>query len=142
MTVAVATEKAPRPMQTSGPAPPSKKAPVTKKKAPATTTPRKKSTSKAGGTSKKASAASKKSKAAAAAQAKADQKFLDELPDNMLEKATLPITAQEYDNLELLMKQFCRVPLLAEFSRPVKLLHPEVRLPKKKGILLVRDVPY
>lgn len=32
----------------------------------------------------------------------------------------------EYENLEALMVQFCRVPLLAEFSRPVALLHPEV----------------
>ena len=35
----------------------------------------------------------------------------------------------EYENLEALMIQFCRVPLLAEFSRPVSLLHPEVRDP-------------
>jgi hypothetical protein len=39
-----------------------------------------------------------------------------------------PITDTEYKNLETLMKQFCRVPLLAEFSRPVALLHPEVRV--------------
>lgn len=38
-----------------------------------------------------------------------------------------PITAAEYENLKSLMIQFCRVPLLAEFSRPVSLLHPEVR---------------
>lgn len=37
-----------------------------------------------------------------------------------------PITEAEYENLEALMKQFCRVPLLAEFSRPISLLHPEV----------------
>jgi hypothetical protein len=37
-----------------------------------------------------------------------------------------PITDTEYKNLDTLMKQFCRVPLLAEFSRPVALLHPEV----------------
>jgi hypothetical protein len=37
------------------------------------------------------------------------------------------ITEDEYENLESLMIQFCRVPLLAEFSRPVTLLHPEVR---------------
>ena len=37
-----------------------------------------------------------------------------------------PITTAEYENLEALMVQFCRVPLLAEFSRPVALLHPEV----------------
>jgi hypothetical protein len=37
-----------------------------------------------------------------------------------------PITDVEYQNLQSLMVQFCRVPLLAEFSRPVALLHPEV----------------
>jgi hypothetical protein len=37
------------------------------------------------------------------------------------------ITNEEYENVEKLMMQFCRVPLLAEFSRPVSLLHPEVR---------------
>ena len=43
-----------------------------------------------------------------------------------LSEPTTAITDAEYDNLEALMKQFCRVPLLAEFSRPVSLLHPEV----------------
>jgi hypothetical protein len=38
------------------------------------------------------------------------------------------ITDKEYSNLEDLMVQFCRVPLLAEFSRPVSLLHPEVSI--------------
>jgi len=37
-----------------------------------------------------------------------------------------PITAAEYENLKSMMIQFCRVPLLAEFSRPVSLLHPEL----------------
>jgi hypothetical protein len=36
------------------------------------------------------------------------------------------LTDADYENLEALMVQFCRVPLLAEFSRPVALLHPEV----------------
>lgn len=36
------------------------------------------------------------------------------------------ITREEYENVEKLMMQFCRVPLLAEFSRPVSLLHPEL----------------
>ena len=39
-----------------------------------------------------------------------------------------PVTEEEYENVEKLMMQFCRVPLLAEFSRPVSLLHPEVSL--------------
>jgi hypothetical protein len=46
----------------------------------------------------------------------------------LLHEPTVPITNAEYENLELLMIQFCRVPLLAEFSRPVALLHPEVCL--------------
>jgi Bromodomain. len=36
------------------------------------------------------------------------------------------ITPEEYTNLQQLMEQFCKVPLLAEFSRPVSLLHPEL----------------
>jgi hypothetical protein len=43
-----------------------------------------------------------------------------------MEDPVKPITGVEYENLEALMVQFCRVPLLAEFSRPVALLHPEV----------------
>ena len=38
-----------------------------------------------------------------------------------------PITDTQYENVEALMNEFCRVPFLAEFSRPVSLLHPEVR---------------
>lgn len=37
-----------------------------------------------------------------------------------------PITEADYENVEALMENFCKVPLLAEFSRPVALLHPEV----------------
>jgi hypothetical protein len=44
----------------------------------------------------------------------------------LLNEDTPGITDEEYENLEALMIQFCRVPLLAEFSRPVTLLHPEV----------------
>lgn len=36
------------------------------------------------------------------------------------------ITDVEYENVVNLMEQFCKVPLLSEFSRPVSLLHPEV----------------
>ena len=38
------------------------------------------------------------------------------------------ISEAEYDNLTELMQQFCKVPLLAEFRRPVAILHPEVRM--------------
>jgi hypothetical protein len=46
----------------------------------------------------------------------------------IMEDPVEPITNEEFENLEQLMIQFCRVPLLAEFSRPVALLHPEVGL--------------
>jgi hypothetical protein len=40
---------------------------------------------------------------------------------------TVPgITDAQYENVEALMNVFCKVPLLAEFTRPVILLHPEV----------------
>jgi len=44
----------------------------------------------------------------------------------LLSETAPGISDEEYENLEALMIQFCRVPLLAEFSRPVTLLHPEV----------------
>ena len=47
-------------------------------------------------------------------------------PIPSLDDPVPPITSQDYDNLEALMNQFCRVPLLAEFSRPVSSLHPEL----------------
>ena len=46
-----------------------------------------------------------------------------------------PITDLEYEHLEAIMLQFCRVPLLAEFSRPVSLLHPEVRSSEYRTLL-------
>jgi len=36
------------------------------------------------------------------------------------------ITDAQYENVEALMSVFCKVPFLAEFSRPVALLHPEL----------------
>lgn len=47
-------------------------------------------------------------------------------PMPSLEDPVPPITDQDYANLEALMIQFCRVPLLAEFSRPLSMLHPEL----------------
>ena len=47
-------------------------------------------------------------------------------PIHSLEDPVPPISSQDYDNLQALMNQFCRVPLLAEFSRPVSSLHPEL----------------
>jgi hypothetical protein len=58
-------------------------------------------------------------------------------PSNMLpvkQKTGVPsmddivpdITDVQYENAKALMTVFCKVPFLAEFSRPVSLLHPEV----------------
>lgn len=47
-------------------------------------------------------------------------------PIPSLEDPVPPIRSQDYDNLQALMNQFCRVPLLTEFSRPVSSLHPEL----------------
>jgi len=44
---------------------------------------------------------------------------------NLIEQVP-EVTDAEYANLDLLMEQFCKVPLLAEFSRPISLLHPEL----------------
>jgi hypothetical protein len=56
-----------------------------------------------------------------------------ERSDFLLNETVPPISPAEYKNLEAMMTQFCRVPLLAEFSRPVSLLHPEVSLSHKIG---------
>jgi len=37
-----------------------------------------------------------------------------------------PITDAEWENVESMMAEFCGVPFLSEFSRPVSLLHPEL----------------
>jgi len=66
----------------------------------------------------------KKQKKKAAPKKKAPPK--PELNHPTMDDSTRPISATEYENLEQLMNQFCRVPLLAEFSRPVALLHPEL----------------
>lgn len=68
---------------------------------------------------RKRSPAPKKSSSAAKAQKNPAAPTMDDVIQ--------PITAAEYENLQALMVQFCRVPLLAEFSRPVSLLHPEVK---------------
>lgn len=51
-----------------------------------------------------------------------------------LNESAPDITPEEYANLDTLMTQFCKVPLLAEFSRPVSLLHPELSSVYKKVI--------
>lgn len=44
-----------------------------------------------------------------------------------------PIRSVEYEQIIAVMEQFCRVPLLAEFSRPVALLHPKVSIQKRRS---------
>jgi hypothetical protein len=96
--------------QTPKKAAPKKKAPVAKRKTPTKAT-------KASPKPKGSPAASKGNKASLA-WPKWALTLDDDIPD---------MTPQEYTNLQQLMVQFCRVPLLAEFSRPIALLHPEVR---------------
>lgn len=43
-----------------------------------------------------------------------------------IDDAVPDITDAEYENVQTLMTEFCKVPFLAEFSRPVSLLHPEM----------------
>jgi len=43
-----------------------------------------------------------------------------------LDDSVPDITDAEYENVQALMTEFCKVPFLAEFSRPVSLLHPEM----------------
>ena len=43
-----------------------------------------------------------------------------------LEDKVPDITDADYENVQALMAEFCKVPFLAEFSRPVSLLHPEI----------------
>ena len=53
---------------------------------------------------------------------------MDTRTERLLEEDAPPITNDEYLSLQELMTQFCKVPLLNEFSRPVASLHPEVRM--------------
>jgi len=43
-----------------------------------------------------------------------------------MDDAVPKISDVQYANAEALMSEFCKVPFLAEFSRPVSLLHPEL----------------
>ncbi|GKY91158.1 hypothetical protein MPSEU_000088600 [Mayamaea pseudoterrestris] len=87
-------------------------------------------TSAATKTATKKKAASKpRSKSASKAASNSDSHGLpppDTRTERLLEEAAPPITEMEYLSLIDLMVQFCKVPLLNEFSRPVALLHPEL----------------
>jgi hypothetical protein len=86
---------------------------------------------KSDGTPKKKSSSPKKSSSSARSRSNSIGSLgalvdLRDLPT--MEEPTQPITEAQYKKLEEVMKQFCKVPLLAEFSRPVAVLHPEVRV--------------
>lgn len=71
-------------------------------------------------------ASKKKVKRKVPSKKKASPKQNDMLHPTMDDPTPGLITDAQYENLDSMMVQFCRVPLLAEFSRPVALLHPEV----------------
>ncbi len=116
--------------------------PTSKKKATSTTTtPSSNSTTKkrknpSSATNNNSSSKSKKTKSSQSKtpQSKASQSSTNAALSLSLNTGLHPnlhqdvpkITDVEYANLDALMAQFCKVPLLAEFSRPVSLLHPEL----------------
>ena len=52
------------------------------------------------------------------------------------------ITDAQYENVEALLSVFCKVPFLAEFSRPVALLHPEVRLSSTRNWQCISSIQH
>jgi hypothetical protein len=75
---------------------------------------------------KKKSSSKKKSSKLPSPQPSSGTKKLAINTGPSLDDPVAPITEAEYHNVRALMHQFCKVPLLSEFSRPVSLLHPEV----------------
>jgi len=59
-----------------------------------------------------------------------------------MDDAVPAITDVHYENAEALMAEFCKVPFLAEFSRPVSLLHPEMVTMYSKIIHHPMDLGY
>ena len=87
------------------------------------TTPSKKAAAAAGNKAKRAkkspgAGGGKKATASALVKRKPGVPSMDDIVP--------PITEAQYENVEALMTEFCKVPFLAEFSRPVSLLHPEL----------------
>ena len=122
-----------------GPAPNAKKAPASPSGKKAASKSRAASSSKGGSSAKGTKTpASSKAKKAASAGTKRKSPARDGAAGALrgampsLDDPVPAITEQEWANLQALMEQFCRVPLLAEFSRPVSQLHPEVG-PAKGG---------
>lgn len=69
----------------------------------------------------------KKSPASTKSKSKAKSSpAIDLLMGPTIDNPVEPMTDVDYENLIALMEHFCKVPLLAEFSRPVSLLHPEL----------------
>lgn len=75
---------------------------------------------------KKATSKKKSSKSPAPQPSSGTKKKVAVNTGPSLDDPVAPITEAEYHNVRALMHQFCKVPLLSEFSRPVSLLHPEV----------------
>ena len=75
---------------------------------------------------KKSPAASSKKSTSSSAAAKSAAAAIDLMYPSLSDPVD-PISAAEYKNLAHLFENFCKVPLLAEFSRPVTLLHPELK---------------
>ena len=96
--------------------------PASKKKK---TTPKKKAPAKKSGGGRKSNEGGK-SKGSGSSMTFSLMIGNSKVPVPTMDDAVNQITEIEYGRLESLMEQFCRVPLLAEFSRPVSLLHPEV----------------
>lgn len=70
--------------------------------------------------------ATKKTPTTKTPKKKANETILNTGTQPVIHESVPDITELEYRNLDLLMEQFCKVPLLAEFSRPISLLHPEL----------------
>ncbi|KAL3920604.1 MAG: hypothetical protein SGILL_003178 [Bacillariaceae sp.] len=75
-----------------------------------------------GTSTKRKSPAPKKKSAASTPRSRSSS--VGKLPT--MDEPVEPITDAQYQKLDEVMKQFCKVPLLAEFSRPVAVLHPEL----------------
>ncbi|GFH55120.1 hypothetical protein CTEN210_11596 [Chaetoceros tenuissimus] len=112
---------------------PSEPVPSSAPETPSSPTAKKKPAKKTGSPSAKKKAASstkktatKKTPTTKTPKKKAAETILNTGTQPVIHESVPDITEAEYKNLDLLMEQFCKVPLLAEFSRPISLLHPEL----------------
>ncbi|KAG7362189.1 bromodomain containing protein [Nitzschia inconspicua] len=116
MTVAPAAskKKKPTPSSTTTTTPNSKKKKTTTTTTTTTSAPKKKATP------------AKRSPAPAASKTSTVLASIDLSNLPTMDDPVEPITQVQYEKLKELMTHFCKVPLLAEFSRPVAVLHPEL----------------